>query len=318
MSSSIDIIIVNWNGGRQLRDCLATIAKADRNGLELQRVVVVDNASIDGSLQMLDAVDLPLTLVRNPVNRGFAAASNQGAQESQADYLLFVNPDTRLDRRALTAPIAVAEHPENQRVGIIGIQLVDDSGRVLRTCARFPTARRFLAAMVGLDRALPTLFRPHFMLEWDHAEDRDVDQVMGAFFLVRRSLFKELNGFDERFFVYFEEVDFSVRARARGWRTRFVTQAQAFHRGGGATEHVRARRLFYLLRSRIRYAQKHFDNLAALLVTLGTLFVEPFTRFVLTILRRSPGEFINTVKGYGLLWAALLHHPVTPTHPEIG
>src|SRR6185503_16033407 len=111
-----------------------------------------------------------------------------------------------------------------------------------RTCARFPTPGRFFAKMLGLDRILPGIFPSHFMTEWDHATNREVDQVMGAFFLVRRSAYEALAGFDERFFVYFEEVDFALRARARGWSTYYLTQARAYHEGGGSTKQIRPAR----------------------------------------------------------------------------
>jgi hypothetical protein len=145
------------------------------------------------------------------------------------------------------------------------------------------------------------------MVEWDHRDSREVDQVMGAFFFIRRSLFEALGGFDERFFVYFEEVDLSLRACELGWRTFYLSSAQAYHRGGGVTDQVKPARLFYSLRSRILYAYKHFNPWTATLVTLGTLFVEPFSRLALAIIRGSPTQVIDTLKGYALLWRAMPH-----------
>jgi N-acetylglucosaminyl-diphospho-decaprenol L-rhamnosyltransferase len=314
MASSIDIVIVNWNAGRQLSQCLESINAADRSHVALQRTVVVDNASTDGSLEGVDSLGLPLEVIRNERNRGFAVACNQGAKGSSAEYLLFLNPDTRLSTNALSGPVAFMEQPSNQRIGILGIQLTDHDGRVARTCARFPTAGRFLSKMLGLDRAFPLLFPPHFMVEWDHRQSREVDQVMGAFFLIRRSLFETLGGFDERFFVYFEEVDLSVRAHALGWLTFYLSTAQAYHRGGGVTEQVKPTRLFYSLRSRIQYAYKHFNRSTATLLTLGTLFVEPVSRVALAIIRRSPSQLVDTVKGYALLWRALPRSIATSRH----
>jgi GT2 family glycosyltransferase len=269
------------------------------------RTVVVDNASTDLSLHSLDKLQLPLTLVRNDRNRGFAAACNQGAKGSTAHYLLFLNPDTRLSPGALAGSVALMDRPEHQHTGILGIQLVDASGAVTPTCARFPTPGRFVSTMLGLDRALPRIFLPHFMVEWDHRDSREVDQVMGAFFLIRRSLFEALGGFDERFFVYFEEVDLAVRARALGWRSFYLSDVQAYHRGGGVTQQVKPARLFYSLRSRILYAYKHFNYRTATLLALGTLFVEPVSRVVLAIIRGSPSQVVDTIKGYALLWRSI-------------
>ncbi len=305
MAASVDIVIVNWNAGPQLVECLESITAAGHD-IRLKRLVLVDNASTDRSSERAEIVGLPLVLIRNDRNRGFAAACNQGAKGSSADYLLFLNPDTRLLPDSLASPLVFMERPENQSIGIAGIQLLDPDGNVARTCARFPTTGRFLSKMLGLDRVLPTAFAPHFMVEWDHSQNREVDQVMGAFFLVRRSVFEALGGFDERFFVYFEEVDLCVRARRRGWRTFYLAIVQAYHLGSGQLRRsAQARRLFYSLRSRIVYAHKHFSHWEATLVTLGTLFVEPVSRIVVALARRSLSQVAETVKAYALLWAAV-------------
>jgi len=301
---TVSIIIVNWNSGGQLSSCLASIAATATDAYRIERVVVVDNASNDRSADSLQKQDLPLCLVRNATNRGFAAACNQAANGSQADYLLFLNPDTRLFPDSLTRPLSFMELPENQQIGIAGVQLVDDDGRVSRTCARLPTPGRFLTKMFGLDRALPDVFPSHFMTEWDHRGNRAVEQVIGAFFLVRRSLFDRLGGFDERFFVYFEEVDLSARARALGYGTFYLGDVQAYHRGGGVSEQVKDHRLFYSLRSRILYVYKHFGWWSATGVTVATLLVEPVARLSMALARGSIREFRATLKGYALLLRA--------------
>lgn len=150
------------------------------------RVVVVDNGSTDGLVDDLNEPSLPVVLVRNEKNRGFAAACNQGAEGSEADYLLFLNPDTYLFESSLIEPLAFMEHPSSQEIGILGIQLLDSQSHVNRSCARFPTPRYFLFQMLGLDRLSRRLFPTHFMLEWDHGERRQLDHLMGAFYLIRR------------------------------------------------------------------------------------------------------------------------------------
>jgi GT2 family glycosyltransferase len=142
----------------------------------------------------------------------------------------------------------------------------------------------------------------YFMHEWDHRKTRRVDHVIGAFFLVRRELFVDLHGFDERFFVYLEDLDFSFRAHKAGWCTVFLAEAQAFHAGGGTSQQVKARRLFYSLRSRLLYAFKHFSRPGAVGVLLTTLLVEPVSRSLLALLRRSMTNLRETWMAYGLLW----------------
>lgn len=303
---NLDIIIVNWNAGNQLYECLKSIEAAHRDGFKLSRVVVVDNASTDGSADdCLDNMDLPLVIIRNAQNLGFAAACNQGATGSIADYLLFLNPDTKLFPESLSIPIRFMEQPENAKIGICGIQLVDNQGEVTRTCARFPTPSMFFSKMFGLNTLFPRYFPSHFMSEWDHCKTCEVDQVIGAFFLIRRKLFETIGEFDEHFFVYFEEVDLSYRIHNAGWKTIYLADAKAYHKGGGTSEQVKATRMFYSLRSRIIYGYKHFGWISATLLTAGTLFLETFSRLALAIARRSNREVQETIKGYGMLWCAM-------------
>lgn len=193
------------------------------------------------------------------------------------------------------------EEPANRGVGICGAQLIDESGKVSRSCARFPSVTGFLAHAVGLDRVFPRV--GHFMAEWDHLTNRQVDHVIGAFFCVRRELFEGVQGFDERFFVYLEDLDFSCRAHKAGWQSFYLADAQAFHAGGGTSNQVKAKRLFYSLRSRLLYAFKHFSFPAALMVLATTLLLEPLARSALALARRSLSGLKETWGGYRMLWA---------------
>jgi hypothetical protein len=274
---------------------------ASREGLEFARVVVVDNASTDESADDLFYPGLPLVFLRNSENRGFAAACNQGASGSQADYLLFLNPDVELRKDSLSTPVQFMEDPANDRVGICGIQLVGPEGHVARSCSRFPTVGGYLLKMLGLEG----ISKGFLLAPSDHLESRLVDQVMGAFFLVCREVFQELHGFDEQFFVYLEEVDFSYRAHLAGWRSQFLVSAQAQHAGGGCSEQAKAARLSYYLRSKILYSYKHFGRAGATGVLIGTLVVEPFSRLALGAAHGSLLEIQDTLRAYGMLWGCL-------------
>ena len=296
--ASVHAVIVNWNSGAQLRHCLRSFAAAAGNDVAA-RVTGIDNAAADGSCDALEA-PVPLTVVRNSDNRGFGAACNQGAAGSDADFILFLNPDTRLMPGSLAGPGRYLQSGEYKTVGIVGIQLLDADGKIARNTARAPTAWSMVANSIGLDRLMPGIFPPHFVTEWAHDETRAVDQVMGAFLLVRRTVFEALGGFDERFFVYFEDLDFSMRARARGWSSVYLADAQAFHRGQGTTETAPARRTFYFCRSRILYARKHFRSAGALAVTAAMLTLEPFARIA-----ASPRSAGSTLRAFGMLWRDL-------------
>ena len=307
MYNTVDIIIVNWNSGHQLQICLESINKIMTADFELTQVVIVDNASTDESLKGSKYMNLPFRFVNNSNNRGFATACNQGALGSTADFLLFLNPDTILFDNSLSKPIAFMQLPTSSDVGIVGIQLVDENSHIARSCSRFPSAGIIITQALGLNRLPGLKHLSQAMIEWDHTSTRQVDQVIGAFFLVRRSVFVSLNGFDERFFVYFEEVDLSLRARQMGWRSVYLTDSQAFHAGCGTSDQVKAKRLFYSLRSRILYGYKHFSFFSASMTLMATLCIEPFARLTLANVRLSVTQISEIFKAYLLLFKDLPH-----------
>src|SRR5436190_22773423 len=217
ITANLDVIIVNWTAGLQLRTCLAALAASRQEEYCLERVVVVDNASADASLEDLAFPSLPLVIIRNNEKLGFAAACNQGAADSTADYLLFLNPDTRVFADTLAHSVQWMETPGHDHTGVLGVQLLDESGQVTRTCARFLATRYFLNRMLGLNHLFPQIFPAVLCTGWDHLESREVDHVTGAYFFIRRKVFKRLNGFDQRFFLYLEDVDLSLRMSHAGW-----------------------------------------------------------------------------------------------------
>ena len=299
---SIHVVIVNWNSGRQLAECLESFSGVAHDRVAVTRITVVDNASVDGSCEALPA-SLPLAVIRNAENRGFAAACNQGAAGSDAEFLLFLNPDTRLLPGALERPAQFLQSEANGAVGIVGIQLIDADGDVARNTARLPTPWSMIGNSLGLDRLMPSLFAPHFVTAWAHDETRVVDQVMGALMFVRRTLFEALGGFDERFFVYFEDLDLARRARDRGFDSVYLATAQAFHRGQGTTASAIGTRTYQFCRSRILFALKYFSSASAFLVILVTLVIEPFARALAALASRR--SVADVVRAFAMLWADL-------------
>jgi hypothetical protein len=299
----LDIVITNWNSGDLLRDCIAALAVSTIAAR--LHVVVVDNASSDDSCERLDGSGIRLEVLRNPDNRGFGAACNQGAALGRAPFLLFLNPDTRVEPDTLSRSLDHLSAPEQTGVGVLGVRLVDDDGETQRTCAREPTFWRSLAQNAGIDRLAPGLVRPHFMTEWDHGDTRAVDQVMGAFLLIRRELFERLKGFDERFFVYYEDVDLCVRVRRAGYEVMHFAGAQAWHRGGGTTSQVKDRRLFYMMRSQILYADKWYGRAAAVMILLAALGLHVPIRAARAVLSLSPREALAALRGGGMLMREL-------------
>lgn len=303
--STVDVVIVNWNSREHLRRCLESVASSSQNAFKFGRVVVVDNASTDSSMEGLSFPGIPLTTIQNSDNRGFATACNQGANGSQSDYLLFLNPDVRLEPESLGNPILFLEEPANSKFAICSIQLLDSERRINRTCAKFPSPKSLISQMLGLDRIFPRWVPGHFLPYAEHLQSREVDQVIGAFLVVRRKVFESLSGFDTRFFVYFEDMDLSYRAFFSGWHSYYLTGSRAHHKGGGCSEQVRALRLYYSLRSRILYSFKHFGSTSAIAVLLCTLLIEPLSRLALAIVHNSLKEIEVTIQGYVMLWKSL-------------
>jgi N-acetylglucosaminyl-diphospho-decaprenol L-rhamnosyltransferase len=311
--ASLDIIIVNWNTSDALRECLTSIAAADNTGLRIHRVIVIDNDSTDALVDFTEWPSLPLQFIRNTRNRGFASACNQGAQSSKADYLLFLNPDTRLMPDALAHPIGFMEQAEAARIAVCGIRLTGMRGEPSLCCAAFPTALSLIAEGLGGDRLLPRIFPRRLLRSNDLPDSRTVDQIIGAFFLVRRAVFRALDGFDERFFLYFEEVDFSLRAKALGFDSFYLADVAAVHIGGLSSGRVKGKRLFYSLRSRIQFASKHFSRRRLVGLVLFTLLVEPLARIAWSCWRISAASLIATVKGYAELYNYLFQSHVLRT-----
>jgi GT2 family glycosyltransferase len=230
MSRSVDIVIVNWNSGEQLSRCIASI---ERFGADIvSKVVVVDNGSTDGSADELGSPGFSLTVLKNETNNGFGRACNEGAAVCDAEYLLFLNPDTELFARSLAAPLKVLDETKNDGVGICGVQLVDESGEACVSYWRFPKMSDFIFKQLGLEALFDGRKMDYGLLQ-GRTDALRVDQVIGAFFIIRMSVYAELGGFDERFFVYYEEVDLSLRAYQAGWRSACATSATCLHIGGG-------------------------------------------------------------------------------------
>ena len=295
---SIDIIVVNWNAGQQLSDVLNSVTLYHA-GL-VASVIIVDNASTDDSLAQVEALqNLPfrLQIIRNADNRGFGAACNQGAMMAASEYLLFLNPDTRLFEDSLSKPIEFMQQPCNSGFGICGIRLVDENGHASTSAARFPTLRVMAGQTLGLSKLFPSMFPTHLLTSVDLKRSGIVDQVIGAFFLIRKSVLDRCEGFDERFFVYFEEVDLALRVKKLGYASYFLADAVAFHKGGGCTDRVKAARLFYSLRSRIYYAKKHYSGMEFVALVLLTGLEFPL-RLVQGVLRASWSDIKNTFSAY--------------------
>jgi len=285
------IIIVSWNVREQLERCLHSVEKACE-GLEYD-VVVVDNASNDGTRDsMLAKCQMPNAkcgTVLNTDNRGFARACNQGLVDLDARYVLLLNPDTECPPGSIASFVRrMDEHPEN--VGIAGPKLLNADGSSQQSVRRFPTVWSQAGILLKLHRLFrqTKVFRGYFADDLDQNREQDVDQVMGACFLIRKELIDEIGGLDEQYFIWFEEVDYCRTAKERGWRVRYIPSASVIHHGGSSFAQVfsiKKQRMFN--ESLVSYFRKwHAGWRAALIRSL-----QPIS-FVLSLFVASfhPGE----------------------------
>jgi GT2 family glycosyltransferase len=295
---SIDIVIVNWNSGDLLKKCVESILASDSID-SVSQILIVDNHSEDQSISMLPE-HKSIKLILNQSNLGFAKACNQGFLKCRSDYVLLLNPDTLLFKETLRGCIDYMD--EKPKTGIMGCQLLDEAGKITASCARFPRAIDFVIHGTGLSRLLPKVFRPAtLMTDWNHEQSRMVDQVMGAFMFMRSNVFEHIGYFDERYFVYFEELDFSLRYKKAGGNIFFNTEVKAIHSGMGTTSKVKAFRLFLNVRSRLQYARKNFSFPGFVGVYLSTFSFEILSRFFLLVISGRFSEIKDLFRGYGML-----------------
>jgi GT2 family glycosyltransferase len=220
-------------------------------------LIVVDNASSDGTLERIRG-RVDTHVIANPVNRGFAAAVNQGVASTEAGFVLLMNPDTRL-LTALDGLVGAA-----RQFGLAGGKLVDGDGRAQAgfTIRRFPTPAALIFETLGINRLWPSnrVNRRYRYLDRDLDQPGPVEQPAGAFLMARRDVWERLGGMDEEFYpIWFEDVDLCWRAAAAGYQVQYVPAARAAHLGGHSVHQIPAGcRAHYWCVSLLRYAAKHF------------------------------------------------------------
>lgn len=301
---SLDVVIVDYNSAAYTAACVASIERYPPTMAALAHVIIVDNGGDLPSAAVLSNLPYGCILVRNESNTGFAAACNQGALIGDATYLLFLNPDTELSDGSLDASIHKIQSDDS--TAIVGLQMRDASGAVRPSCRHFPRPVHYWNKTLGLTKISEQLFPDGQLSTDEHFSSKAVDQVIGAFFLIRRSVYADLGGFDERFFVYFEEVDLCLRAAQKGYVTYYSADSHFYHVGGGTSDNVKAARLFYYWRSRLLYSMKHFSIPSTASILLLTLTVEPLVRLLQAIARRSWAATRDLLSAHGQLLAFLI------------
>ena len=293
-----DIVIVNWNSSGYLFKCVQFIL-IQNNEPYVSNIYVIDNDSSDNSIYLLRKHS-KIEVIQNNQNQGFSKACNQGFRLCKAPYTLLLNPDTQLLDSTLKDCVSFMEN--NSNIDILGVTLLDDQGKLTYSCARFPSPLHYFFDATGLSKIAPKIFTPALLMtDWDHKSSGYVDQVMGAFMFMRTSIFQKTGYFDERFFVYYEELDFSKRLNDEGGKSYFNCDIKAIHSGEGTTHSVKAFRLSLNLESRLQYCKKHFNYTGYVFVWFCTFFIEPITRIFFLLVKLNLSEIKEIIKGYKLL-----------------
>ena len=236
-SISLSVVLVTWNSRDGVERCLASIF-GHTEGLTYE-VIVVDNASSDDTVAAIRAGFPDVRIIENGENVGFARACNQGMDASTCEFLLLLNPDTYVEDNVIGRSVQVLR--EQPVVGMLGCRLCFPDGRLQHTANRALSIRRSLLERFWLYKLLPKRRRAEILLDgyWDHGHDIEVDWLPGAFMLLRRSLYLESGGFDERFFMYGEDSEWCMRLRRAGNRILFTpTPGTVFHTGSVSSDLV--------------------------------------------------------------------------------
>ncbi|WP_085679833.1 MULTISPECIES: glycosyltransferase family 2 protein [unclassified Pseudomonas] len=272
----VDVMVVNFNTASLLQPMFDALRAA--GGEALASYLVVDNASVDDSVERLGKVCPEALLLSNKANVGFGRANNQLLAHLQGKYALLLNTDAFVAADSLQKTVDyMEEHPE---CGILGVRLVGRDGDLQPSCRYFPTPLNVFVGRTGLGRFFPGLKMVDEM-DWDHASVRECDWLPGCFYLVRREVLDQVGLFDPRYFLYYEEVDHCKRVKAAGWKVVFFPDTTVVHIGGESSKSVAeleaaSRQISgYQIESELLYFRKHHGAaglaLHMLLVSLGDL-----------------------------------------------
>jgi GT2 family glycosyltransferase len=255
----LSIIIVNWNVKELLDACLQSLLTAAQATPRLAvEIIVVDNASSDGSPQMVRDRFPQVRLIASQENLGYAKGNNVGVGAAQGRYLFLLNPDTFVQLDTLGRLVEYMDaHPE---VGVLGPQLLWPDGSIQSSRRRFPTPGSLFWESTLLGQWFPEnrYIRRYHLADQPATQPQKVDWVVGAAILIRYEAWQQVGPIEQDFFMYFEETDWCRRSAESGWETHYLPAAQVTHYEGKSSEQVAAARTLRFQRSKLRYTRKYF------------------------------------------------------------
>jgi len=290
----LSIIIVNWNTQDILRDCLRSIY--EQGGERDIEVIVIDNASTDGSVEMVKKDFPQVTLIENSRNLGFARANNIGIHQSSGRYICLVNSDVIVLNGCIENLISFMDnHPV---AGMVGPRILNQDRTLQPSCRHFPTIWNNLCQALGLNKLFPKsrFFSETFMNYWAHDIVQKVDVLSGCFWMVRREALNKVGLLDEDFFIYGEDLDWCRRFHHAGWDIIFYPNAETIHTGAASSNNDPIRFYIEMQKADLHYWQKHHGSIGRT-VYAAIIFLRHLLRLVpmglLYIFRPSHREAIS-------------------------
>lgn len=275
---------MNWNTRDLLRACLQSLYRYPPD--VSFEVIVVDNASEDGSAAMVRAEFPQVVLIANSENRGYAGGNNQALAQAQGAYVLLLNPDTEVFPDTLNRALAFLEaHPD---AGAVGAKQFFPDGRVQASVRGFPTPANLLWEVSGLARLFPRWLGGYRMRGFTYDRVAVVEQPMATFLMVRRAVVEQVGLMDEAFPLFFNDVDWCYRIVQAGWRIYFVPEVQILHHGGASTRQVRLSAIRESHRALEVFYRKHYRgrvNPLLYALCIGAIRVGGWVRVLVARLR---------------------------------
>jgi len=288
----LSIIIINFNTGKFLQNCLESLFSKTKE--MTYEVIVVDNGSDDDTVKMIEKEFPHVNLIKNEKNLGFTKANNQGMKIAKGEYFLLLNSDTILNEISITPALKYMK--ANQDVGICGCKHYNQDGSLQRTCFHFPNIITLLWDLTLLSRFFPksSIFGKYAMTYWDYNDTRQVDRVMGSYLLTNKSFIEKVGLLDENFFIYEEETDWCYRAKKAGFKVMFFHESSIVHFGGKATTDTFFR--VEGIKSMHKFYKKHYSRFQniALNMIMPLNFIIRFTIWnLLNLVAPSQGKRKN-------------------------
>ncbi len=294
---TLSIIIVNYNVQHFLHQCLKSIENAKQD--IATEIFVVDNNSIDNSVNMLKDEFPYVKIISNTKNYGFAKANNQAIQQAKGEYILLLNPDTIIQENTLYKTINFLK--KNRNAGALGVKMIDGNGKFLPESKRsLPNPISAFYKIFGLSNLFPKskIFSQYHLTYLDKNKVQEIDVISGAFFMTRKKILNKIGLLDEKFFMYGEDIDLSYRVQKEGYKNFYFPKTSIIHYKGESTKKTSVNYILLFYNAMIIFVKKHYSKDRArplvLMINLA-IFFRAFISIMKQLIFKTIQPFIDAV-----------------------